>query len=825
MTLSPKELCLKLMKADTGLEVKEILTEAGYWDNTSCWRPFGDNENNFGSIGNQQSDAVAALVEKIINSIDARLMGLAAVKSLTPTSANCPQNMREAIAQLVEEKTAPFGERDGNIFYWTDAEIKRESKNISLFATGKAAKDGFPSLTISDSGEGQTPDRFPDTFMSLAKQNKLWIPFVQGKFNMGGTGVFQFCSGDEKIQVQLTISRRNPALLNGDSTERDNHWGFTIVRRVTREGMKNPLYEYLAPLPGPGEWGAILSFASEALAIFPSDSKDRPVAYAKSSNFGTLVKLYEYTSKYAKTNITFKGSEGNSLKVKLEEALPEAALPIQIAECRPHFQGRDRRSFEDEILGAVTQLGNMDLDGRSKQFETVDPITGEISLDGSPLPVKIFVFKEDLDRSRYNSKGVYFTINGQTHGSKSSNFFNRKKVNLSYIKESLLVVVNCTELNADIRVDLFMNSRDRMRDNVYSQELEEELEKFLSEDQTLQTLNRKRHQDRVTRSLEDQKSLEDTLKKLVKGNPLLAELLPFGMKIPTDIPGTGTAETGVKDFRGKRTPTYFRFKGNQDTLNRGIPINQQARITLETDASNNYFSRKSLPGHISIEATDLEGNPITFGSRRGNLKDGLLHIVIKHDRKMLSPGAVLLIRFRIEDENLPLPFVNELKLTILKEEISNKPGTKGTAKGKNVGGGNEGANKSAGLPSITAIEEHDWAKENFTADTAVRIKSTPDGPGYDFFYNKDNRHLKFSQLKLKQSPNILDYQYKIGLLLFSLAIIAKAKEDNEEGATRLLVEENIEAIVAEMTDAVSPYWLSVLEGLSGSDFISEFAKE
>ena len=44
---------------------------------------------------------------------------------------------------------------------------------------------GRPCLTVADQGEGQTPDTFPDTFMSIQRNNKLRIPFVQGKFNMG----------------------------------------------------------------------------------------------------------------------------------------------------------------------------------------------------------------------------------------------------------------------------------------------------------------------------------------------------------------------------------------------------------------------------------------------------------------------------------------------------------------------------------------------------------------------------------------------------------------------------------------------------------------
>ena len=63
--MSPAELCLALMRADPENEVVAVLTEAGYWYDPSRWRFFGDAENNFSTIGNQQSEAIAALVEKI----------------------------------------------------------------------------------------------------------------------------------------------------------------------------------------------------------------------------------------------------------------------------------------------------------------------------------------------------------------------------------------------------------------------------------------------------------------------------------------------------------------------------------------------------------------------------------------------------------------------------------------------------------------------------------------------------------------------------------------------------------------------------------------
>lgn len=801
------------MHADSAKAVIQILSEEGYWGDLSAWRPFGDTENNFGSIGNQQSDAVAALVEKLINSIDSRLMGLAGLLGISNTSADCPQDMRQAIAKFIEGKSAPFLDRDGKIFYWDEKRIREESENISVFATGFAAKDGFPCISIADKGEGQTPDKFPDTFMSLAKSNKMNTPYAQGKFNMGGTGAFQFCKGEGNAQVQLVISARNPGLLSSDATSRDREWGFSIVRRVHREGMRVPMYEYLSPMPGKN----VLSFAAENLAIFPSDDNDRPVAYKKLSNFGTLIKLYEYDSKFAKSNLTFGGSKGDSLKVKIEEALTESALPIQIADCRTHFKsGRDRRSFVDEIIGSITKLGNLDGERKKLKLETPDPITGVVTLQGSALPISVFVFKEDLESDRYNPKGVFFTINGQTHGHRPSNFFTRKKINLSYIKEFMFVTVDVTHLTPDVRSDLFMNSRDRMRQGAYADELESQVELFLGEEPTLQALNRKRQEERIKRSLEDQKSLEDTLKQLVKLNPKLAELLPFGIKIPTPAPGVGTGGAGASTFVGKKHPMFFRFKKNRSEIERNQPINQNARIEFETDAVNDYFSRKSLNGVFLVGIFDSSGNSLKLDYRIGNLAAGVMSWVLKFDDKIVKPGDKVEIRFTVNDETLLAPFINILKLTIDPAVIPGKPGTTGKDSTGTKPDGGDGGSKSAGLPIITPVEKAEWSREDFDELSSLKIKSNPDG-GYDFFYNKDNRDLLGAQSLAKSDPKILDHQYKIGLMLVALSIIEASKRDINSDEDRVLSEEaiDLEKAISEITQAISPYWLTIIEALGG----------
>lgn len=122
---------------------------------------------------------------------------------------------------------------------------KKLAERIMLVATGNSMD---PCYTIVDTGEGQTPDDLPGTILSLPTSNKppnkTRIPFVQGRFNMGGTGVLRFCGYHN---YQLVISRRDPRLLKSGSNEKDSLWGFTIIRRKDpSQTSESSIYEYLA---------------------------------------------------------------------------------------------------------------------------------------------------------------------------------------------------------------------------------------------------------------------------------------------------------------------------------------------------------------------------------------------------------------------------------------------------------------------------------------------------------------------------------------------------------------------------------------------------
>ena len=123
------------MRADTQQEVVDLLVAAGYWDNIEYWRPYGDDENNYSTIGNQQSEAVAAVVEKIVNGVDARLLDTCLRAGVDPEAADSPSSIREAVARFFEEKAKP-GPSDGLIADWSDSVATAHGRLLTVARPG-----------------------------------------------------------------------------------------------------------------------------------------------------------------------------------------------------------------------------------------------------------------------------------------------------------------------------------------------------------------------------------------------------------------------------------------------------------------------------------------------------------------------------------------------------------------------------------------------------------------------------------------------------------------------------------------------------------------
>ncbi len=750
--MNSAQLFSQLLHAEHEDQVISILNDAGYSvDDDTLWLPLGDNAGNFSVVGNQQEDAAAALVEKIVNSIDAVLMGECAKRGVDPESDDAPVSMRQAVEEL-------FGVHAGRLENLSPRQQTVLAERINLVATGDKAS---PCYSIVDSGEGQTPDDFPRTFLSTSRSSpKIRIDFVQGKFNAGGSGSLQFCG---RHNLQLIASRRQPCVR---STESDDLWGFTVIRRRRpRQGERSSVFVYLALE------GRVPRFRANTIAALPGKSSKNtpPAAYCEPLSYGTVVKLYNY-------RWAGRGIATLEARRQLENAVQTPCLPFRITETRQYRAN----SFATTVVG-VWSLADSPGESESlvARMEDGYPATISISLRGiGNLPVRLGVWTTDV-QTRNVPTGVFFLVNGQVHGTLPSDFIS-SQLKLDYIRGHLLVGVDCTNIDRSVSEDLFMASRDRLRRNDHYDEIRATLARELLSHQGLRELNAARRKERTETAGDASQHITDLIGDLIRSDPGLADLFGLGRNLITSTgPGLGTP------FIGKKFPTYFRLARSPKNglLTRSCPVNGTVRIEFETDAENGYFDRAADPGEIEVlPSIDL--------IEASNLWNGRFAVRFRVPWDA-EPGDETEVTFKVNDIEriVPGPFVARFLLVAGPEtkprvQVDPKPDTPANPKGPHRKGGDE-RSPSLELPVPIKIRRDGWSSAIGieSAYDALRVKHAADG-GYDFYVNLDCAWLLTESAARRNDPARVTHWFTWGLTLAALGMIrkleSKSGESNEE---------------------------------------------
>ena len=774
-----KKILESLLSSVSTEEVTEIIEKCGFTE--ADWKPYGNREKNWDTVSSQQANPVGALTEIITNSIDAVLSRKAYESGIEDlTSEQAPQSMQDAVRKF-------YNIPEGKLSSWEPSQLTELAKNSILIGIRRKRKGGTcPTYTVVDFGEGQAPEDFPKTFLSLSETNKEGIGFVQGKFNMGSTGSIRFCTESDitKGHYKLIASKRYDGKL----------WGWTLIRvSKVQEGNKLPVVEYL--MPG----GKIPNFEAKSIKAFDDDDVGE-------IQQGSLVRLFDYDI----------GGGAHAVDFGLREALTlnllDCALPIRIYDfgAKPDAsRGKLRaRGIADRTFSGMGVMLNADFEDSSRQDPDIPeqkpdkPTTEFVHLVADLYheelgEIKIFATgcSKLPDFLKRTKKRIFYTINGQTHATENASFLNRTKVKRGDLQNHLIVNVQCEHMDKTALTSIFMGNREQKAGNRLSRELDDLLQQHLNRDSKLREYQNIIRRRRAAQIIEEDEETKQMLSNLLSQDPAIRELLGGG----GDGPGPVQEPRGGEPWtKSKQFPTFLKpLNVNKvgDRFVKELPINTRCRIRCGTDAANDYLSRTNSPGRI--ECT-LEPNE---APRSVSLRNGIATFTF-NPPSTAEVGDNILLEIGFNDDGprgLPLIFPLTLEIT--------EPEKTEIGKGGKLTKIKEKEKPSLADPTVW-VEKDDWDNFNFDEKSGADVREGEEG--IKIYVNRD--HERLAEMRAKTTDQAVsqlnESRFRICLGFLTLAVYRHAVKDNEETASEH---------ASSASDAIAPYILPLIKILGGAE--------
>jgi len=726
----------KLYECKTEQDVERYIKDNPQFFKNENWKPIGGTESNFSIIENQQSNPIAALVEKVTNSIDAILMKKCLELNLDPKDKDAPKSMDDAIDKF-------YGKEAKN---WDLRTFRRsQSEEIQILADGPTKES---AVIIYDNGEGQNPEKFEDTFLSLMRGNKNEIQFVQGKYNMGGSGAIVFCG---KLGFQLIGSRR---------FDKKGEFGFTLVRehplsKVEQSTKKNTWYEYLT--------------IDGKIPSFQIDKFDLRL-HGRQFETGTIIKMFSYQ---------MKGVSGfaQDLSQNLNEFLFKPVLPLLTVDNKERYPNNE--VLESTVFGLQRRLeedgDNYVEDWFSENYS--DSLFGKMKVTCYVFKAKrenrsVKQTKDDIRRNFFkNGMSVLFSMNGQVHGHYTTEFIT-KGLKFNLLKDYLLINIDCTHLNYEFRKELFMASRDRLRQGDESNKLREYLRKKLTNSKLVE-INKARKDSIGLESEDTQEMVKSFAKNLPKDGDLF-KLLQNTLKIEEKDKSRKPASKAPqkqkaleKEFKPERYPSFFRLYNRKDESQVfSVPIGGEKTLKFETDVEDHYFDRVEDPGELQVSVLNVkrkEQNETSGGDKPGSSFDpgDLINVVTSSPDRgtikiTINPNTELRQGDEIEVKaSLKGPgetFQDEVVfLKIVDPETPSKQKVKVQ----------EDDMDSLGLPELVKVSENEWDNMPFEMDHKTVMFPLAEGDKLEkIFINLDSSVFLNHRKKLTNEEQISVAQRK-----------------------------------------------------------------
>ncbi len=636
--MNSKETCMKLLRCESEQEVQHIIDAIPEMSDDSNWQPIDGRETNFNVVTNQASTGSKALTELCTNMVDAVLMKHALEQGVPLRGPDAPQSVLDGVKSLV----ALPGTLTGRL---SDADSDRPlrefaTNNLVIGVTGGTRRDDSLCFTFVDNGEGQHASDFHKTFLSLSTGTKTNIPFVQGKYNMGSSGVLSYCG---ERWFKLIISKR---------FSREGNWGWTLVRRRPTSGA--PIAEYFCPDNG------IQEFDVDQIKPMMLNS-GQPDEVVKPQS-GSIIKLYDYEME---SSVSFR-----NIREALNLNLVSTVLPIRLMDYRypaapsrggRRAQGVDERSlFGIEYLLLKSHAHEVDLQiddedsvqgYRNHIGRITDPYLGRIDISAIVLP-------RDLPgwlRPNNTRARVFHSVNGQVQFTDGRNYVSTR-CRLPGLKDRIILIVDASELTEEAHNDVWKGDRENIRRTRQGGLYVSAITEVIRNSQHLKDLQHRLREEELD-SVVSTGSTE-LFQSLVNQDPNVAQLLPLGELVTTPR----GPRPGPQEYVGNFSPTFLRLVGRslrEDGID--IAVGGRRRVTFETDVVNDYFDRPDNRGDV-LTSSRLSTLGYDCSLSNGRL---VINFSCVNDPNLVS--GTLTGKVGLTDDSMFQPVFEDVKFNVLAE--------------------------------------------------------------------------------------------------------------------------------------------------------------
>lgn len=230
--------------------------------------------------------------------------------------------------------------------------------------------------------------------------------------------------------------------------------------------------------------------------------------------------------------------------------------------------------------------------------------------------MQVYLFNRETKNTEFIlGKSVVYTLNGQTQGFEPKSFISQD-LGFRNLREYMLVCVDCSQIGTTARQELFMASRDRLKQGKFYSELRQSIIGLLSNDTHLKQKEQE-YKGRVFRETGEDKDMVQSLFSKLKGNQDIRKMFSgnngafsfFTKKVKKPILPEERKDEKKKDSRKlKRYPTLLKIKGFEKSSEDYVKVIRKGgkgKITLETDVENTFLSRSDDAGTIEITTLDF----------------------------------------------------------------------------------------------------------------------------------------------------------------------------------------------------------------------------